>query len=61
MQVKKFKIPSEFFGYNLEPNSEIWRYFKKFVKMWLSHIEISFNQIDEFSQKKKAGFGNNSP
>jgi hypothetical protein len=34
MQVKKFKIPSQFFGYNLEPNSEIWQYFKKLVKMW---------------------------
>ncbi len=62
MQVKT----SQFFGYKLEPNSEIWRYFKKIVKMcWLqtqkiyingfSHIEISFNQIDKFSQKKRLG------
>jgi len=71
MQVKKFKIPSQFFGYKLEANSEIWRYFKKNVKMWrletqkymcvFSHNEISFNQIDKSSQKKMAGFGNNSP
>jgi hypothetical protein len=66
MQVKKFKTPSQFFGYKLEPNSEIWRYFKKKVKMWrletqniyiyvFSHIENSFNKIDKFSQKKWLG------